>query len=497
MGKSVILAVDQSTAGTKAVVFDRQARIVAKVLLPHRQIYPRPGYVEHDPEEIIVNVCLAMRNAVTKAGLAFADVAAIALSNQRESVMVWDRDSGRPLYHVLVWQDGRAEEICARVSGERDEIRAVTGLEPSPYFSAPKIAWILENVPGIKEKARRGQAVFGTMDSYVLWRLSGGARHACDVTNASRTMLMELSTCTWSEQMLARFDIPAAMAPEIIPSDEIAGYTRGLAADGIPDGIPIAAMIGDSHGALFAQCCFAPGMAKATYGTGSSVMMNVGKKDIRSRFGLVSSVAYARGGEITYCLEGNINTTGGITKWMHESLGILPEPGQAGVIAAGLPDNGGVYLVPALAGLAAPHWRSDVRAAFVGMSAGATAAHLIRAGEEAIAYQIADVIFAMSRDMGAPLAGLRVDGGPTRDAFLMKFQAGLLGCPVQSSQIAELSAQGAAFIAGLAIGYWQDLAEIAALYQAGAAYSPEMSGETASRLYAGWQQALSTILGNQ
>jgi len=492
MSEKVILAVDQSTAGTKAVAFTKSAGIVGSSQISHRQIYPRAGWVEHDPAEIVENVesalCLALENADKNWG----DVDSIAITNQRETVLVWDKKTGEPVCNAIVWQDGRAEKICEAVSMDFNHLREKTGLEPSPFFSAPKVAWVLENIDGIRDRANRGEFAFGTVDSFLLYKLTGGGAHKCDVTNASRTLLMELDTLKWNARCFEIFGIPLSMAPEIVMSDGLNEVTSAVGK--IPAGIPIASMIGDSHGALFGQGCFDAGMAKATYGTGSSVMMNTGKTPARSKSGLVSSVAYGINNEVCYCLEGNINTTGGIIKWLCEGLGILEKPSESGKISASIDSNGGVYLVPALAGLAAPHWKSDARAAFVGMTSATTREMLVRAGEEAIAYQIADVVRAMEADMSAPLAVLRADGGPTRDKFLMDFQAGILGGSVETAGIEELSALGAAFIAGLKTGFFSSMDEVEGLRPKGMMYATGMDAEKATELYEGWKNALRTVL---
>lgn len=489
----VIVAIDQSTAATKAVIFSKKAEILAKSLIPHTQHYPAPGWVEHDPSEIAANLETAVVSALESAKLTFNDVDSFALTNQRETVLVWNRETGQPVYNAIVWQDGRAVSYCEFDDETTDYLRSTTGLEPSPFFSAPKISWILDNVPDARFLADEGKLAFGTIDSYLLFLLTGGKVHKCDITNASRTLLMDLEDLSWDEKAFSKFNIPLSMAPEIIFCDNVGEVTSAVGK--IPAGIPIASMIGDSHAALFGQCCFDAGSVKATYGTGSSVMMNIGAEPKRSSYGLVTSVAYGTKAGVCYCLEGNINTTGGITKWMCEGLGILESASQSGKIAASIPDNAGVYLVPALAGLAAPHWKSDARAAFVGMTSGTTLAHLIRAGEEAIAYQIADVVKAMEEDISSPVTALRVDGGPTRDKFLMDFQAGILQCRVDTAGIEELSALGAAFIAGLATGFFKSKDELINLRPIGASYVPSFDKEKADMLYAGWQNALKQIIG--
>lgn len=493
MAGSVILAVDQSTAGTKAVVFDRNASIRGKVLLDHKQYYPQPGWVEHDPAEILANTESAMEQALQAAGLHWSDVAAIGLSNQRETVLLWDRATGNAVHNAIVWQDGRAAALCQALEPEYDYLRHITGLEPSPFFAAPKVAWMLQEYPELKERAQTGELAMGTVDSYLLWQLTGGQKHCTDVTNASRTLLLNLEKVQWDDRAFEIFDIPKSLAPEIIMSDACNTVTHGC--QRIPDGIPIAAMLGDSHAALFGQCCHNPGSAKVTLGTGSSVMMNTGSEVVRSRHGLVASVAYGQGNELHYCLEGNINTTGGIIKWFCEQLGILSKPAEAGTVAMSIPGNDGVYLVPALAGLAAPHWQPDARASFVGMTSGTTRAHLVRAGEEAIAYQITDVLRAMEQDTGEKLSVLRADGGPGRDPFLMPFQAGMLGCRVDVAGIEEISALGAAFCAGLAVGFWPSRDALSDLRPVGALWEPSMDTAEANRFYQGWKAALKQVIG--
>ena len=491
--EKVIVAIDQSTAATKTVIFSKRAEILAKSLIPHKQHYPASGWVEHDPKEIAHNLVESVVKATEDASLSFRDVDSIAITNQRETVLVWNRETGLPIYNAIVWQDSRAGSYCDFDIEENEYLRVTTGLEPSPFFSAPKVAWILDNVPDARRLADAGKLAFGTVDSYLLFLLTDGKAHKCDMTNASRTLLMNLESLTWDERAFSFFNIPISMAPEIVLSDDVNEVTAEFGK--IPSGIPIGSLIGDSHAALFGQCCFDKGTVKATYGTGSSVMMNIGAEPKRSSYGLVTSVAYAIKDSICYCLEGNINTTGGITKWMCEGLGLLENASDSGEIAQSLTDNDGVYLVPALAGLAAPHWKSDARAAFVGMTSSTTAAHLIRAAEEAIAYQIADVTRAMVEDLSTPLKVLRVDGGPTRDKFLMGFQAGILQCKVDVAGIEELSALGTAFISGLATGFFSSKDEIIGLRPVGSCYTPSFDKAHADMLYKGWIDALNLIIG--
>ncbi len=422
----------------------------------------------------------------------------LSISNQRETILIWDRETGMPIHNAVTWQCGRAAGICRDIeaAGHADRIREKTGLTLSPYFSAAKARWILDHVTGARERADRGRLAIGTVDSWLVWQLTGGRVHATDCSNASRTQLYNLADRRWDPDLLEIFGIPAGLLPDIRFSDEILGAVAQTG-DPLQDrlaGLPIAGVLGDSHAALFGQNCFSVGMAKATYGTGSSIMMNVGAVPIRSRTGLVTSVAWGRQEAVEYVLEGNINCTGATLQWLAEDLLLIASPRDSAGIAASVEDNGGVYLVPAFTGLGAPYWDSEARASFTGMSRATKRAHLVRAAEESIAYQIRDVVDLMVEDSGYALAELRVDGGPTRDPFLMQFQADMLGIPVACAGIGELSAFGAGLMGGLAVGLWSGLEEIAALRTAGPLYQPAMEPARRDALYRGWRQAVSRTL---
>ena len=483
---AVILAVDQSTSGTKAVVFDRAGQVRGRADLPHRQIHPRLGFVEHDPEEIWRNVCALLPQALETAGVTWADVEAIALTNQRETVACWDAETGKVPCNAVVWQDGRAEEICRSLSDQEARISELTGLRLSPFFSAPKLRWLLEHDPETASLAGTGRLRFGTMESFLLSRLAGV--HRTDLTNASRTMLMDLGSGSWSEELFRLFGIPMEAAPEIVPSDGADAVTLG--SDGIPAGIPVVSLIGDSHGALFGNLCVTSGQSKVTYGTGSSIMMNAGPKPPAHNNAVAWSVAYAVSGEgTTYCMEGNLNTTGASIRWLR-NLGLIQSDKDAGPLSRKSRANSPVYFLPALEGLAAPHWRSDVRASFVGMDSAATRADLCRAVEEAIAFSIADVVFAMT-DMPA---GICADGGAVRDSYLMQLQADVLGTQVRTSAVEEVSARGAAFLAGLKTGFYPSRDFLAGRLETGTVYAPRAGRKEALARYETWKGHLAALL---
>lgn len=487
MARKIILAVDQSTAGTKAVAFDENIEIAGKASRPHEQLYPAAGMVEHNPQTLFENVVHTLNEARENAGAEWPDVNAIAITNQRETVIAWDKTTLEPLYNAVVWQDSRAADLCDGLKDEFDYLRTLTGLEPSPFFSAPKLSWLIQNIPAVATAAGNGTLAFGTVESFLLAKLTGGV-HKTDMTNACRTMLMDIRTCKWDSRAFALFGIPMAAAPEIILSDDIGACTRNV--PGIPDGIPIAAMVGDSHAALYGECCFNAGEAKVTYGTGSSVMMNTGEAPVTSRNGLVTSLGYATKKRIAYCLEGNINTTGASIKWLAEKAELLDSPKNAGKVSAAA--KSGVYFVPALKGLAAPHWKSEAKAAFLGITAETGRAELVRAVEESIAFSIADVIKAMTSDTGKVLSSIAADGGATGDSFLMQFQADILGTTIRANRIEEVSALGAALIAGESTGFYSD-SQIVSI-KSGKTYTPEIDTQKAGVLYAGWVDAINTII---
>ena len=491
-----ILTVDQSTSATKAIIFDNQGRLIYRYNVPHKQYYPKPGWVEHDPEEIYNNTLIAIKEVIKESGVGLENIIALSITNQRETALVWDRRTGKPIYNAIVWQCKRSADICKKLEEEGlgEFIKGKSGLVLSPYFSASKIKWVLDNVESAKEKAKRGELLCGTVDSWLVWKLTNGKNHFTDYTNASRTQLLNIKELKWDQELLEIFDIPESMMPEIKTSDEFYGY---LDMGGSSITLPITGIIGDSHAALFGQTCFEKGMAKATYGTGSSVMMNVGDSVIIPASGIVASIGWRLKSGINYVLEGNINYTGATIKWLVENLELISDPKESGVIASTVEDTNGVYLVPAFVGLGAPYWDSEARAIITGMSASTKKAHIVRAAEESIAYQIRDIIELMTRESGISLKELRVDGGPTRDDFLMQLQADILNVPVVRVKIEELSALGSAFIAGLAVGLWNNVESLISLREVDTVFTPKMSQDKRERLYTGWIQAVKRSLNRE
>lgn len=476
-----VLAIDQSTSGTKALLLDEAGELLKRTDLSHEQkIYSR-GWVSHDPMEIYRNSIEAARLAVS--GIDPAMIAAIGISNQRETALIWDSETGLPVADAVVWQCGRAQEICDRFSNQAEAVRQKTGLRLSPYFPAAKWAWILENTPGLENR----QLCAGTIDSWLIYKLTGSFK--TDFSNASRTQLFNIHSLQWDKELCELFGVPLGSLPEVCMSDSFFGETD---LDGVlPGPAPIFCVLGDSHGALFGQGCVKPGMGKATYGTGSSVMANVGEKPVFSDGGIVTSLAWGMGGKINYVLEGNINYTGSVIKWLVDDVKLLGSSKEAGEVAAGADPNDGAYLVPAFTGLGAPYWRSESRAILCGMGRGTGRAEIVKAAEESIAYQIADVAFAIERGSGIRLNELRADGGPTRDKFLMQFQSDLLGRPVAVSEREELSGIGAAYCAGIACGLydWEILEK-----QARASFLPQRDLAWREKKYSGWKQAVSLLL---
>jgi glycerol kinase len=482
-----ILALDQGTTSSRAIVFDRQGTIVATAQQEFRQIFPQPGWVEHDANEIWASQSGVAGDALQKAGLTSADIAAIGITNQRETTVVWERATGRPIGHAIVWQDRRTAGACDRLkqAGHAALIRRKTGLVIDAYFSGTKLQWILRHVPGARARAKAGELAFGTIDSWLVWNLTGGRVHVTDVSNASRTMLFNLKTCDWDDELLQLLDIPRAVLPAVRASSEVYGE---CALWGSP--IPIAGMAGDQQAALFGQVCTRPGMVKNTYGTGCFMLMNTGTKPIASKHNLLTTVAWRIGGRTEYALEGSIFIAGAVVQWLRDGLGLIKSSGEIEALAAQVPDNGGVYLVPAFAGLGAPHWDPYARGLLAGVTRGTTGAHLARAALEGIAYQVHDVLQAMQADSGIRLKELRVDGGACANNLLMQFQADLLGVPVVRPRVSETTALGAAYLAGLAVGYWRDTAEIAAQWQVDRRFAPAMKPALRRQLLSGWNKAL-------
>jgi glycerol kinase len=479
-----ILAIDQGTTSTRCIVFDRRATVVAVARAEHPQSYPRPGWVEHDAARIWRDVPRLISRALHDAGLTADRIAAIGIANQRETVVLWDRATGKPVAPAIVWQDTRTAAALNDLDGEL--LRERTGLPAATYFSATKVQWLLENVPGLRRRAGRGEILFGTMDSWLIWNLTGGL-HVTDVTNASRTQLMNLTTQRWDPELLALFGIPEAMLPAIRSSAEIYGTAL--------DGVPIAAAIGDQQAALFGQTCFAPGDAKCTYGTGGFLLLNTGTEPVRSAHGLITTVGYRIGSAPpVFALEGSMAITGSLVQWMRDGLGLIGTPAEIETLAASVPDNGGCYLVPAFAGLFAPHWRSDTRGVIVGLTSYITKAHLARAVLEATAWQTRDVVDAMNADSGLALTALNVDGGMTADNLLMQIVADVLDVPVSRPMVAETVSLGAAYAAGLAVGYWSDLRDLRGNRHRAAGWAPRMSPAARAAGHATWRRAVASAV---
>ena len=489
MRDQYILALDQGTTSSRAMLFDRQGRVVSTAQKEFGQLYPRPGWVEHDPREIWSTQAGVAAEAVTRAGLDASRIAAIGITNQRETTIVWDRETGQPVYNAIVWQDRRTADLCdaLKARGLEAAVRAKTGLPIDAYFSATKIRWILDNVEGAREKARRGQLAFGTVDSWLVWNYSQHELHVTDVTNASRTMLFNIHTRAWDDDLLAALDIPRAMLPEVRSSSEVYGEAR----TGVwTSGIPVAGIAGDQHAALFGQMCTTPGRVKNTYGTGCFLMMNTGEKPIESRHNLVTTIAWQIGEEVHYALEGSIFIGGAVVQWLRDGLEIVRTAGEIEALAAGVPHADGVYLVPAFAGLGAPHWNAHARGSLFGVTRGTTSAHLARAALDSIAYQSLDVLAAMEADAGIRIDELRVDGGASANNLLMQFQSDLLGVDVVRPRVTETTALGAAYLAGLATGYWSGLDELQSQWQLDRRFAPRMAAEEVAQRRAGWQRAV-------
>ncbi|CAN2535015.1 Glycerol+kinase [Methylocapsa aurea] len=483
-------AIDQGTTSSRFIVFDHDGEIVALDQREHAQIYPRPGWVEHDAREIWRNTRAVIAGALAKAGLTPADLACVGLTNQRETTLLWDRRTGEPLHDAIVWMDTRTDALVARFSaqGGKDRLREKTGLPLSTYFSSLKLVWLLETIPGAREKAEAGDVLFGTMDSWIAWNLTG--RHFTDATNASRTQLMNLATLQWDEDLLALFDIPRACLPEICSSSEIYGACRAPLA-----GVALSGALGDQHAALIGQACFSPGDAKNTYGTGCFLLMNIGESPRLSTKGLLTTLAYKLGEEKpVYALEGSVAIAGALVQWLRDNLGFIETNADIEALAASVPDNGDVYFVPAFSGLYAPYWRESARGLIAGLTRFSTKAHIARAALEAVAFQTLDVVAAMADDSGVALDELRVDGGMAVNALLMQFQADILAAPTVRPRCIETTALGAAYAAGLATGFWNDTQEIAAHWRAEKRWSPTMSRDERARRIAKWTKAVTRSL---
>lgn len=485
-----VLSIDQGTTGSTVVVLDEAIQILAKVNQEFPQVYPEPGWVEHDPEAIWRSVTEALGRALAEARIDARQIAGIGITNQRETTLLWERASGRPVANAIVWQDRRTAAECAalREAGRLPLVKERTGLVLDPYFSGTKLRWLLDHVEGARAAATAGRLAFGTVDSYLVWRLTAGAAHVTDVSNASRTLLFNLEAQGWDPELLELFSIPSEILPEVRSSSEVYGVTRGV--PGLPDGIPVAGCAGDQQAALFGQACFAPGDAKCTYGTGAFLLLNTGARPVRSRNGLLTSVAWRVGGATSYVLEGSAFIAGAAVQWLRDGLGLLKSAAEIEALARSVPDSGGVTFVPALVGLGAPHWRPEARGAIVGITRGTTAAHLARATLEGIALQIRDLAGAMCSDRGEALGAFRVDGGAAANDLLMQLQADLLGTELVRPKVIETTAVGAGFLAGLATGVWQSTDAIATAWQPDRRFTPAMSAEARSELVGRWRRAV-------
>ncbi|PTR31577.1 glycerol kinase [Rhodococcus sp. OK519] len=484
-----IAAIDQGTTSSRCMIFDHDGRVVGVAQKEHDQIFPEPGWVEHDPEEIWNNTREMVGSVLAKTDLMAKDIAAVGITNQRETTVVWDRETGKPVYNAIVWQDTRTDQLCDELAGDegRGRFRETTGLPLSTYFSGPKVRWILDNVDGARERAEAGELCFGTIDSWVIWNLTGGL-HITDVTNASRTLLMDLETLDWDHDICEAMGIPVSMLPEIRSSSEVYG---DLALPGISAGIPIAGILGDQQAATFGQACLSEGEAKNTYGTGNFLLLNTGAEKVHSEHGLLTTVCYKLGDKpAVYALEGSVAVTGSLVQWLRDNLGIIKSAKDIEPLAQTVDDNGGAYFVPAFSGLFAPRWRPDARGVIAGLTRFVNKGHLARAALEATAYQTREVIEAMRADSGVELTSLKVDGGMVVNETLMQFQSDILGVPVTRPVVNETTALGAAYAAGLAVGFWKSEDEIRDNWAADKTWEPQMDDAERERLYTGWNKAV-------
>lgn len=495
MDKRYVLAIDQGTTSSRAMLFDRAGHLAGVAQREFGQIFPQPGWVEHDPREILTSVYTTLTELLNREQIDPRQIAAIGITNQRETTVVWDKATGQPIHNAIVWQSRQSNDICERLKAEGHEplIRERTGLLVDAYFSATKIRWILDHVEGAQARAERGELLFGTIDSWLVWNLTGGAVHVTDYSNAARTLLFNIHTLAWDDALLALLDIPRAMLPEVRSSSEVYGTTRSQFF--FDQHIPIAGIAGDQQAALFGQACFEPGMVKNTYGTGCFMLMHTGTRAVASSNGLLTTLAWGIDGQVEYALEGSIFVAGSVVQWLRDGLRMFGKSSDCQAYAERAADNGGVYMVPAFVGLGAPYWRSDVRGAVFGLSRGTTKEHFIRAAVESMAYQTRDVLAAMQADAGIDLKELRADGGAIANDFMAQFQSDLLGVPVLRPQVAETTALGAAYLAGLATGFWSSRAEIAEQWAVDRRFVPQMAVDRREALYAGWLQAVEATMG--
>lgn len=488
-----ILSLDQGTSSSRAIVFDHKGQIRSMAQREFTQIFPRSGWVEHNPHEIWSSQASVIAEAITSIGIDGSNIAGIGITNQRETTIVWDSETEEPIYNAIVWQDRRTSEYCdqLKAEGKTEFIRERTGLIIDAYFSATKVKWILDNVPGARERAQKGKLMFGTVDTWLIWRLTRGEKHVTDVSNASRTMLFNIHTLKWDEELLALFDIPLSMMPEVRSSSEVYGHTKTTI---FAHRVPIAGIAGDQQAALFGQMCVEPGAVKNTYGTGCFLLMNSGEKPIDSKNNLLTTIAWKIGDKVNYALEGSIFVGGSVVQWLRDGLGVIRSSGEVEALAASVPDTAGVYFVPALTGLAAPYWDQYARGSISGISRGTTAAHIARAALEGIAYQTYDIVDAMQRDSGIKLHELKVDGGAARNNLLMQFQSDILSTRVIRPEVTETTALGAAYLAGLAVGFWGSLDEIKQQWQAERIFEPMAEAEDVEQKIEGWHDAVRRTL---
>ena len=482
-----VIALDQGTTSSRAIIFDVNGKVVSLSQHPFAQIYPQPGWVEHDPMTILYTQLESLSEAFRTSGLSAADIAAVGITNQRETTIVWEKETGRPVYNAIVWQCRRTAPLCEelRANGWEEKIREKTGLLIDAYFSGTKLRWILDNVPGARERAERGELLFGTVDTWLIWNLTGGRAHVTDYSNASRTMLFDIHKLCWDDKILERLQIPKSMLPKVCSSSEVYGTYNISGVE-----VPIAGIAGDQQAALFGQTCFDKGMAKNTYGTGCFLLMNTGTEPCVSRNGLLTTIAVGLGGKVQYALEGSVFVGGAVIQWLRDELRFFTESRDAEYYARKVEDNGGVYLVPAFTGLGAPYWDMYARGTLVGLTRGTRREHIIRAAQESIAYQVYDLVRAMEADTGLPLNQLRADGGASRDRFLMQFQADILERTVRRPAIRETTALGAAYLAGLAVGLWRDLDELRQLWICDTSFRPAMDPGRRASLLSGWHKAV-------
>lgn len=495
MAQRYMLAIDQGTTSSRAMLFDRAGTVAGMAQREFRQIFPQPGWVEQDPREILASVLATVAEVLASARVDTGELAGIGIANQRETTVVWDRRTGQPVYNAIVWQSRQSLAVCERLEadGYAPLVREKTGLLIDAYFSGSKIRWILDHVDGVRARAERGDLLFGTIDSWLIWNLSGGRLHVTDASNAARTLLFDIHARRWDDELLRMLDIPRSLLPQVRSCSEVYGLTAAM--PGLPAGVPISGVAGDQQAALFGQACFTPGMAKNTYGTGCFMLMNTGTQAVPSRHGLLTTIAWELDGVAEYALEGSIFVAGSVVQWLRDGLHMLACASESQACAESVDSSDGVYLVPAFVGLGAPYWRSDVRGAMFGLSRGTRKEHVVRAALESMAYQSRDVLAAMEADAGILLKELRADGGAIANDFMAQFQSDMLGVPVLRPKIAETTALGAAYLAGLAVGFWESREQIAALWQVDRRFEPAMDESVRERLYRGWRDAVSATIG--